>query len=66
MSEVTEELERRTIELYTDLNEVVKATPEGIDKEFLEARPWPTSPPERCCSRPPPTCSRHSTTFSTR
>ena len=22
-------------ELYTDLNEVLKATPEGIDKEFL-------------------------------
>ncbi len=35
MSEATEELERRAIELYTDLNEVVKATPEGIDKEFL-------------------------------
>ena len=35
MSEVTEELERRTIELYTDLNEVFKATPEGIAKEFL-------------------------------
>ena len=35
MSEATEELERRAIELYTDLNEVFKATPEGIDKEFL-------------------------------
>jgi len=35
MSEATEELERRTIELYTDLNEVFKATPEGIAKEFL-------------------------------
>src|SRR4029079_19367463 len=35
MSEATEELERRAIELYTDLNEVVKATPEGSDKEFL-------------------------------
>jgi hypothetical protein len=35
MSEATEELERRAIERYTDLNEVVKATPEGIDKEFL-------------------------------
>ena len=34
MSEATEELERRAIELYTDLNEVVKATPESIDKEF--------------------------------
>lgn len=65
MSVATEELERRAIELYTDLNEVVKATPEGIDKEFL-GKPWPTSPPERCCSRPPPTCSRHSMTLSTR
>ena len=65
MSEATEELERRAIELYTDLNEVFKGTPEGIDKEVW-ARPWPTSPPERCCSRPPPTCSRHSTTSSTR
>ena len=35
MSEATEELERRAIELYTDLNEVVKATSEGIAKEFL-------------------------------
>ena len=35
MSVATEELERRAIELYTDLNEVFKATPEGIDKEFL-------------------------------
>ena len=35
MSEATEELERRAIELHTDLNEVFKATPEGIDKEFL-------------------------------
>ena len=30
MSEATEELERRAIELYTDLNAVVKATPEGV------------------------------------
>ena len=66
MSEATEELERRAIELYTDLNEVVKATSEGIAKEFLGKALAPTSPPERCCSRPPPTCSRHSTTFSTR
>ena len=65
MSEATEELERRTIELYTDLNEVFKATPRASPRSFW-ARPWPTSPPERCCSRPPPTCSRHSTTFSTR
>ena len=35
MSEATEEPERRAIELYTDLHEVFKATPEGIDKEFL-------------------------------
>ena len=35
MSEATEELERRAIELDTDLNEVVKAIPEGIAKEFL-------------------------------
>lgn len=35
MSEATEQLERRAIDLSTDLNEVFKATPEGIDKEFL-------------------------------
>ena len=35
MSEATEELEHRTIELYTDLNEVVKATPRGNRQEFL-------------------------------
>ena len=35
MSEATEELERRAIELDTDLNEVFKAIPEGIAKEFL-------------------------------
>ena len=64
MSEATEELERRAIELYTDLNEVVKATPEGIDKEFLGIAP--PHHRERCCSRPPLTCSRHSTTLSTR
>jgi hypothetical protein len=34
MSEATEELERRAIELYTDLNAVFKATPDGIDKSF--------------------------------
>jgi hypothetical protein len=60
MSEATEQLERRAIELYTDLNEVFKATPEGIDKEFLgKALAHLTT--GRCCSRPPPTCSRHST-----
>ena len=41
MSEATEELERRAIELYSDLNEVVEATPGGIDKEFLRASPGP-------------------------
>ena len=65
MSEATEELERRAIELDTDLNEVVKATPEGIDKEFL-GKALAHLTPERCCSRPPPTCSRHNTTFSTK
>jgi hypothetical protein len=34
MSEATEELERRAIELYTDLNEVVKATPEASTRSF--------------------------------
>ena len=60
MSEATEELERRAIELYTDLNEVVKATPEGIDKEFLGKAL------AHLTTGAPPTCSRHSTTFSTR
>jgi len=60
MSEATEELERRAIELYTDLNEVVKATPESIDKEFLGKAL------AHLTTGAPPTCSRHSTTFSTR
>ena len=38
MSEATEELERRAIELYTDLNEVVKATPAG-HRQGVSGRP---------------------------
>ena len=41
MSEATEELERRAIELYTDLNEVVKATPEGIRQGVSGQGPGP-------------------------
>lgn len=37
MSAITEALERRAIELYTDLNTALPSEPDGADKQLMES-----------------------------